>query len=156
MSFRNSLHNGGPEPSTSILRNSFGGGASTSGPVTSFAASGSGSSFNLPSTPARQHKSAFAQITRPTLPPAKDAFEPQLKAILRRRLRRVFAFSAALAFVFAALSNIDGEGSEGWMGWLFYTLLKSGVWLGVGMVPTIFARKRWIQGEGNCLSFESC
>ncbi|KZT32988.1 hypothetical protein SISSUDRAFT_1132815 [Sistotremastrum suecicum HHB10207 ss-3] len=94
-------------------------------------------------------KSAFAPHVLPSITPSKESFDPLLRAILRRRLLRIFLIFAGVSVTLAALSGPDGavvrNGGFVWTTWSSGVFLKALLWLAAGMVPIMVGRKMWAE-----------
>ncbi|KAF6742573.1 nucleoporin protein Ndc1-Nup [Ephemerocybe angulata] len=108
----------------------------------------SGSRFRT-STPVKAKTSTLINRSSPSLPPASQTFEPQVKSVLRYRLSRVFLWSALLCWVVNTVWVVwqtGGPGHAGLWGIVtaplgFLTLVGSLVLWISSAVPVIVLRK---------------
>ncbi|KAJ3526169.1 hypothetical protein NMY22_g10276 [Coprinellus aureogranulatus] len=114
----------------------------------------SGSRFRT-STPIKAKPSTIVNRGSPSLPPASQAYEPQVKSVLRFRLSRVFVQSALLCWVVNTVWVLWQSGRLGKLGLLGMlsapfgplTLLGSvALWFSTA-VPAIVLRKLFLTGK---------
>lgn len=103
-------------------------------------------------------KSAFAPHVLPSIASSKESFDPLIRAILRRRLIRIFLIFAGVSVALAALTGLDVDvaGADGfaWTKWSAAVLLKASLWLAAGMIPIMVGRK--LQAESKQSWRENC
>ncbi|TEB26038.1 hypothetical protein FA13DRAFT_1756427 [Coprinellus micaceus] len=111
----------------------------------------SGSRFRT-STPVQAKPSTIVNRSSPSLPPASQTYEPQVKSVLRIRLSRVFIQSALLCWLVNTVWAIWQNGGVGSLGLLSapfgpLTLLGSAALWFATAVPAIVLRKMFLTGK---------